>query len=132
MVRDEACPAGPTARHQLQQCWRRIGVDQSGGDSDVANPELLEVQGRRLAVHTDVRNTPARTYETSGQLEGLRDADGLYRYVSAKTVGDRSDGRGRILPSAVDHHVGAELLGRVEAAVGEIDGDDVGRAVPRR
>ena len=39
------------------------------------------------------------------------------------------DGFGRILAPVVDDHVGAEPLGRVQAAVGEVDGDDVRRAV---
>ena len=39
------------------------------------------------------------------------------------------DGLERVLAAVVDDDVGAELLGRLEAAVGEVDGDDVARAV---
>ncbi len=42
--------------------------------------------------------------------------------MSSRTIASASS------PSGVDDDVGAELLGRLEAAVGEVDGDDVAGA----
>ena len=43
----------------LSSCRRRERVDEPGRDRHVADPELLEVQRRRVAVDADVRDTAA-------------------------------------------------------------------------
>ena len=50
-----------------QQHRRRARVHQTGRDRDVLDPQLLEVQRRRLAVHADVGDAAAGTDQRDGQ-----------------------------------------------------------------
>ena len=88
----------------------------------------LEVQRRRLPVHADVRDVPARTNEVDGELEGLRGADGLDRDVRAKPSGELLDDSQRVLSARVHDDVGSEPLRRLKPGVDEVDRDDVARA----
>ena len=114
--------------HETEQRRGGVRVDQARRDGDVADPELLEVQGRRLAVHADVGDVTAGSGEPDGQLEGRRHADGLDRHVGAQPTGQLGDDRLRVLSRVVDDDVGAELLRGLQPAVGQIDGHDVTRA----
>ena len=48
----------PATLDQLQQLRRRRGVDEAGRDQHITDPELLEMQGRALAMHANVRDPP--------------------------------------------------------------------------
>src|ERR1700731_3669399 len=39
---------------QTDQCRGRVGVDKPGGDGQVLDPDVLQVQSRRRSVHADV------------------------------------------------------------------------------
>jgi hypothetical protein len=66
------------------------------------------VQGDRLAVDCDVGDAPAGTDQGSRQLEGVGEP------------GEHLAGGAAVL---VDRDVGSELLGRLQAGVGLVDGD---------
>ena len=89
------------------------------------------MQGRGLAVHADVGDVTAGADEPRAQLERVGDANRLDRDVDAEAVGEAGQAFGRVLPGRVDGHVGAELLGCLQARVGEVDGHDVAGAVQR-
>jgi Ammonium Transporter Family len=80
---------------QFQQGRRWVGVDQAGGDGDVADAELLEVQRRRLAVHADVGDVAAGPDEPGGQLEALGHSDRLDGDVGTEPTGSARRGRRR-------------------------------------
>jgi hypothetical protein len=103
------------AGDQSDQCRRRVGVDQSGGDGQVLDPDVFEVRCRRVAVDTDVGDVSTGADQLYGQLEGLRSAYGLHRHVGAQTAGEFSDDGLRILTTIVDHDVGAELRSTIDA-----------------
>ena len=67
-----------------------VGVDQAGRDRDVADPQVFQVQGGRLAVHADVGDPAARPDQGRAQFEGRRRADGLDDHVGAQAVGERA------------------------------------------
>ena len=102
-----------------------VRVDEAGRDRDVADPQVLEVQRGRFAVHADVGDVTAGTGQRGRQLERRRDTDGLDGDVGPEAVGQVAHDRQRVLSTVVDRDVGAELLGGLEPAVGEIDRDDV-------
>ena len=58
-----------------------------------------------------------------GELERRRHADGFDGDVGAETAGQLRDDRQRSLARVVDRDVGAELLGGLQPAVGQVDGD---------
>src|ERR1700682_175870 len=51
---DESTCVDLLADGQLEQRWCRVGVDQSGRDGHVPDPQLLEVQRDWFAVDADV------------------------------------------------------------------------------
>ena len=79
-----SCPLA----QQPQQRRRRVGVDEAGGDGDVLDPQVLEVQGGGLAVHTDVGDVPAGPDQVGGELEGGGHADRLDGDVGTEPVGE--------------------------------------------
>ena len=79
-----------------------------------------------LAVHADVGDVAAGADQAGGQLEGGGHADRFDGDVGAEAAGQLGDDRLGVLAAVVDDDVGAELLGRLEPAVGQVDGDDVG------
>src|ERR1700686_2122007 len=122
----------PAALDQGQQLWDGARVHQPGGDGDILDPELLQVKGRRLAVHAHVGERPAGSYQLCGQLERGRDSDGLHGDIGAKSAGQLINPLDRILAAVVDGDVGAEFLGLRQAPVVEVDHDDPGRGVQLR
>src|SRR5438067_1490672 len=60
MVGDEPAGIDLMARDQLEQRWRGVGVDQAGGNGDVLDPQLLQMEGGWFAVHADVGHPTAR------------------------------------------------------------------------
>ena len=86
-----------TGGDELEQRRRGVGVDQPGGDRHVLDPEVLEVQGRRLAVDADVRHVASRPHERGGQLEGGGHAHGLDGDVGTEAFGQLGDDRSGIL-----------------------------------
>src|SRR5580700_1618248 len=132
VVGDEPLGVELAAGDQLQQGGGGVGVDQAGGDRDVPDPLVFQVQRDRRAVHADVRDPAAGPDQLDRQLEGIRDADGLDGHVRAeppgKVPGQVPDDLQRVLAGVVHDHVGAEVLGRFQPGVGQIDRDDVARA----
>ena len=63
VVRDETGRLDLVRGHEAEQGRGRVGVNQPGGDGDVLDPQILEVEGRRLAVNADVRDPPAGAYQ---------------------------------------------------------------------
>src|SRR5215216_3193505 len=51
---------------QFEQHRRRRGAHQAGGDRDVLDPQVLQLQLHRLAVHAHVRDRPAGADEFGG------------------------------------------------------------------
>ena len=125
---DEAVGLDLMTLGEPQEGRRGVGVDEPGRDGDVADPQLLEVQGHGFAVHTDVRDVTARTSQLSRQLERLGHPHRFDGNVCAQPVGQAPDDLHRVFPTVVHGDVGAELLGGFEPAVREVDGDDVARA----
>jgi hypothetical protein len=59
VVGHEALGVDLVALGQLEERGGGVGVDEAGGDGDVADPKVLEVQGDRLAVDPDVGDVAA-------------------------------------------------------------------------
>ena len=74
---------------------------------------------------------PGRASLTASSKEAGH-ADGLDGHVRAEPPGQVLDDAERVLARVVDRDVGAELLGRVEPGVGQVDGHDVAGAVQPR
>src|SRR5580693_3936929 len=132
VVGDEPLGVELAAGDQLQQGRGGVGVDQAGGDRDVPDPLVFQVQRDRRAVHADVRDPAARPDQLDRHLEGIRDADGLDGHVRAEppgqVPGQVPDDPQRVLAGVVHDHVGAEVLGRLQPGIGQVDRDDVARA----
>ena len=128
VVRRERARVELVAGEQLEERRRRERVDEAGRDRHVLDPERLEVQRRRLAVHADVGDVAAGAGERDGELERGRGPDRLDRDVGAEAVGEAAHDLERVLVRRVDHDVGAELLGGLQPAGREVDRDDVARA----
>jgi hypothetical protein len=97
---------------------------------DVLDPQVLEVQGPRAAVHADVGDVsrPAGSSSVaSSNVAGTPTASMATSAPRPPVIAMTSASSAAV----VDDDVGAELLGRLEPAVGEVDGDDVARAVQR-
>src|SRR6476661_872795 len=60
---------------ELEEARRAVRVDEPHRDRQVADPERLEMQGRRVPVDADVCNATAWADELGAELERLRDAD---------------------------------------------------------
>ena len=132
VVRRERSRVELVTREELQEGWRRERVDESGRDSDVFDPEGLEVQSGRLAVYADVGDVAAGASKRNGELERRRCADGFDRNVGAEPVGEAPHDLACILVRRIDDDIGAELLCRVQSAGGEVDRDDMARTVQAR
>src|SRR5580704_13751394 len=114
---------------QFEQHRRRGGAHQAHGDRDVLDPQILEFEFHRLAVHADIRHGPAGPDELGGHLEGRGHAHGLDRDVHAQAVGH---GQHLVPPAriaAVDAVGGAEAPGLLDPVVIEVYGDDARGAV---
>ena len=131
-VRDHRRGVEPMAGDQTDQRRSGIGVDQAGGDGQVLDPDVFQMQGRRRAVHTDVGDVPAGTNEPHRLLERLRKPDSLHRHISAQSAGQFTDHRRGIVAATVDHGVGAELARRLQPGVGQIDRHDMAGAEQAR
>src|SRR6185312_6199664 len=129
VIGDERLGVDLAGADQAHQGRRGGGVHQARGDRDVPDPLLFQVQHDRLAVHADVGDPAARPGQLDGQLEGGGHADGLDGHVGAHPAGQVLDHGQRVLAGAVHRDVGTELLGRLEAGVGQVDGHDVAGAV---
>ncbi len=127
-------PAGIdlVAGDQAEKGRCRVGVDQAGADGDVPDPLRFQVQRGRFTVDADVGDVPAGTHQPDGELERCRRPDGLDGDVCAQTTGEGLDDTERVLAAVVHRDVRAELLRRLEPAVGEVDGDDVAGAEQTR
>src|SRR4051794_28061886 len=90
-VSDELAGVELSGPQQLEQRRRRPGVDKTRGDGDVADPELLQVEGGRLAVDADIGDVAARSNDPGAHPEAVRDADRLDRHIRAETVGHGLD-----------------------------------------
>jgi hypothetical protein len=101
-----------------------IGVDRTGRDRDVLDPELLEVQRRRAAVDADVRNPASWADELGAELERCGDADGFDRNVGAEPIGQLEHARGCVLAAVVDRHIRADADRLGESRGLEVDRDD--------
>ena len=67
-VRHELLDRQLVLRHELEQHRQRRGVDQPHADGDVLDPEVLELELHRRAVHTDVRHVAARAHQLGAHL----------------------------------------------------------------
>ena len=76
----------PAAADEVEQRRHRAGVDQAGGDRQVADPQLSRWSVAGVAVDADVREVAARPDELGAELERLGGADGLDRDVGAEPV----------------------------------------------
>ena len=83
-------------------------------------------------MHADVGDSPAWPHEVHGKLKGVRQSDGLDGDIRAKPVGQLRDDRDRVLVPAVHGDIGAELLGCLQPAVGQVDGHNVARGIQQR
>src|SRR5205814_10372909 len=72
---------------QPEELRRRGRVDEARRDQDVADPQLLEVERRGMAVHADVGEATARPDQIGAELERLRYADRLDGDVGAEAGG---------------------------------------------
>ena len=81
--------------------------------------------------HADQHDGAGEVAGVERLLVHLRVADGLDAHVGAVAVGDRLDVLDRIGGRRVDGVRGAEVLGPLELAVVEVDGDDRRRAGQR-
>jgi hypothetical protein len=88
----------------------------------------VEYVSTRPVVYADVGDAPAGPRQGDGQLEGSWRPDGLDGHVGAEPAGQRADHFGRVLEGAVHGDVRAELLGRLQAGVRQVDGHDMARA----
>ena len=70
---------------------------------------------------------PGRTSAAASSKVAGTPTASIATSAPSPSVSSRDD-RQRILAAVVDGDVGAELLGRFQPAVGEVDGDDVARA----
>ena len=130
-VRGEDRRVEATAGDQLHQLRDRVGVDQPGRHRHVADPELLEVERRRPAMHADVRDAPTGADQLGRELERLRQAHRLERDVGAEPIGELHDARQCVLATVVDRRVGAEPRGALEPGVGKVDRHDATGRVER-
>ncbi len=64
---------------------------QASRDGNVPGPLVLQVQGRRLAVHADVGDPAAWPDHLDGKLEGDRHPDRFDGHVSTQPVSHRAD-----------------------------------------
>ncbi len=103
MMRHEAGCVELVTRQQPQERRCRVRVDEARRDRDVLDPQLLEVQCRRLAVYTDVRDVAGRARQAHGELEGFGGADCFDGDVGAEPTGELVHDRTRVLPLRVDH-----------------------------
>jgi hypothetical protein len=122
------CGVEPAALDQRQELWDGARIDQPRGDGDVLDPEVLQVKGRRLAVHAHVGELPARADQLRSQLESGRDSDRFDSHVGTKAARQRKDLLDRVLAAVVDRDVSAELLRLREPAVVEVDHHDSSRS----
>ena len=106
-----------------------VGTHQPGGDRDVLDPQILELELDRSAVYAGVRHGTARTDEFGAHVECQRDPDRLNRYVHAQAVGHRHHFFFPRGAAAVDSVGGTEAACLVEPVVVEVDGDDARGAV---
>ena len=106
-VGDQPAGVEVTGRHKVEQCGRRVRVDQARRDGDVSDPQVLEVERGRLAVHSDVGDPSARAHEPGAQLEGLGEPDRLDRVDGTAFVETRNSGRVTFgLPGDVNNKAG--------------------------
>ena len=78
-----------------------------------------------LAVDADVRDASAGADQLGRELERLRYADRFEGDVRAEAVGQLHHACDGVLAAVVDRDVGAEPQRALEAAVGEVDRDDL-------
>ena len=84
LVGDQGGDVQLSGGEQPQQCRGGSGVDQAGGDGEVADPECFQVQGRGFAVYADVGDVAAGPDQLGAQFERGRDPDCLQRRVRAQ------------------------------------------------
>src|SRR5580693_8814787 len=129
---DEPLGVDLAAGDQAHQGRGGGGVLQARGDRYVPDPLFVQVQRDGSAVHANVRDPATRPDQLDGQLEGGREPDGFDGHVRAKppgqVPGQVPDDPQRVLAGVVHDHVGAEVLGRLQPGVGQVDGDNVARA----
>src|SRR5271170_3585038 len=108
------------------------GVLQARGDRYVPDPLFVQVQRDGPAVHADVRDPATRPDQLDRHLEGSREPDGFDGHVRAEppgqVPGQVPDDLQRVVAGVVHDHVGAEVLGRIQPGIGQVDGDNVARA----
>src|SRR5580693_4561870 len=129
---DEPLGVDMAAGDQAHQGRRGGGVLQARGDRYVPDPLFVQVQRDGSAVHADVRDPATRPDQLDRHLEGGREPDGFDGHVRAEppgqVPGQVPDDLQRVLAGVVHDHVGAEVLGRFQPGVGQVDRDDVARA----
>jgi hypothetical protein len=123
-VRRERRGIEAAALDQPQELRRGGRVDETRRDQHVADPQLLEVERRGMAVHADIGQAAGRPDQLGAELEGLRHADSLDRHVGAEAIRQVHHLRHRVVAAVVDRHVGAELQRLLESRRVEVDGDD--------
>src|SRR5690242_9757483 len=129
VVGDERLDVELAGGDQAEEGRRGGGVHQAGGDRDVPDPLLFQVQRGGLAVHADVGDPAAGPGQLDGQLERGGHADGLDGHVHAQAAGQVLDSGQRVFAGVVHHDVGAEVLGCLEPGVRQVDGHDAAGAV---
>jgi len=122
-------PATLPGLHQAAAASAPWCRPQPGSDGDVLDPQFLEVQRGRRAVHADVRDHSSWPYHPGAEVERLRHADRLDRHVRALPGGgQRRDPILEVVGAAVEHVVSAEPAGVLQPGVSEVHRDHAGRA----
>ena len=118
-------------RDELEQHPERRRVHQPHADVDVLDPQLLQVQLHRSAMHAHVRDVAAGAHELGAHVERGSESDRLDRDIDAVAVGQREHLLLPVSSPGVDPVGGANRLGDLEPVVVQVDGDDLCRAVER-
>lgn len=117
-----------TGDNLLEQLLCGVSGDETGGDLDVLDPELLQLEGNGLTVDTNVSDSTTRSNKLLTELESGWDTDALNGDIDTRLTDcggspllDERDGIGL---TRVDGLVSTELLGDLESGVIHVNGDN--------
>ena len=96
-------------RDELQEHGERVRVHETHRDVDVLDPQFVQRQLHRLAVHADVGDTAARSNDLRRHGERLRNAHRFDRNVDALAVSECEDLLFPVRVTGVDGIRGAEI-----------------------
>src|SRR5450631_2398600 len=121
-----------TRPQDVNQHRRADGVDQTGGDGDVATPQRLEVQLHLCPMHPDIGDCAAWCDQLLAELEGGGKPDRLDDCVSAAVTRQPHDLLLGLAAATIDNGRSAEALPCFQAVVVDIDQDELGRRIELR